>query len=505
MWCIGTICLGLLACNAMKGDKKMQNSDRVLKFGMKTTGWGPLFPPQHYSFFASIIMSHVYESLINVDDTGGYVPGLAKAWDVNENYTVYTLLIDTEKRFSNGTPLTAKICKDAFLHALKIEKKEKGKKALDLLYALKGYSKFDSTSDIEGVTVQSNNTLQLEFAKPFRRTIELLSGIRYAIYLNEDGKYLGTGPYIFKAISPDSVELHLNPFYSHKPSIERVLISGQGLKELNEGKVDVIFSYPEAETISGTNKKIKKLSSLIYSHRTILVNGMSGSLLVDKNLRKAVQYIIRNDIVENYSKNKDSYFNPGAQFYPPLSPGHLTAQEEEAIISQGGKYIDVLRIKSQKKPVRCYLRQALNYDFCSVLEKIGIRTQKHSIEYADMKKILFETHEADLLAGRVSYASADPDGLYDLFGKNSMLRSPFFAKPDVENLLEEGRTLTDPKLIDKHYQKISRTILDEVPVIHLGNEYIYLEYNSDVIEPIESVVAKRDYINAMLFQWKHRQ
>lgn len=503
-WIIFAVCLSLISCK-MKGDATVKNNHKVLRYGMKTTGWGSLFPPQHSSLFASIIMSHVYESLVGVDSTGGYGPSLAKAWDINKNHTLYTFMIDSEKKFSDGTPLTAKICKEAFLNALKIERKEKSKKALDLLYALKGFSKFDATGNIEGLIVKDDHTLQMQFEKSFRRAIELLSGIRYAIYLKREQKYIGTGPYIYSSITNNEIELILNPYYPSKPPIERVRITGDGLKEFNEGKADVVFSYPEDETeIDHTDHHIKtrKLSSLIHSHRTIIVNGMSESIFADKNLRKAIQYIIRDDVMKNNAKDVDSNFTPNAQFYTPLSPGYLDEKETEKIIVDGKKYIDELKIKSQNKPIRCFMRKDLHYNFCDVLEKIGIRTQKKFIDYSDMKKILFETHAADLVAGRVSYASGDPDGLYDIFGKNSILRSPLFSRPAIEDLLESGRTLIDPFLIDQHYKKISRVILEEVPVIHLGNEYIYLEYNANVVEPRERISAKRDYLNAMLFQWK---
>jgi hypothetical protein len=46
-------------------------------------------------------------------------------------------------------------------------------------------------------------------------------------------------------------------------------------------------------------------------------------------------------------------------------------------------------------------------------------------------------------------------------------------------LLEEGRSLLDRKLVDRHYQEVSSSVLEEVPFVHLGFFGRYFIYRKD--------------------------
>lgn len=484
---------------------KKNIDDKCLIYGMGSGGWGPLYPAHQSSLYAAIIISHVFDSLVGVDNSGGFIPNLAKAWEINEDYTIYNFTIDTNRRFSDGTKLTAGLYKESLLHSLKLEAAATNKSALDVLYALKGFSDFKSSGNISGLEVNGDDRLIMSFKKPFRGAIAQLSGTRYGAYIKKSEEYLGTGPYVYSKIENNLVELSVNPYYPSPPAIKHIKITTDGVKELYNGTAHVVLApFYSDQTQS---KKIKTaeeiLSSLLSTHWVIVVNGMENRIFSDKNLRKAAQYIVYNYIIEENSKLfKIPFFVSDIQFYPHLYPGRLDDSETKRLIDDGEKYIGLLKKASEKKPITCINRSSAAFDYCEAFNKYGINTVKQTSDFATTKKILYKTFEADLVSYGASYASADPDGLYHLLGKNGAIWTPLASREKVEKLAEEGRTLTDNSDINEHYKLLSMTIMEEIPVIHLGYQNLYLEYNSDLLKTTDKVTARRKALNVTLFQWR---
>lgn len=500
---IGFIVLSLVFMTGIKFMGKNKDK-KVLVYGMGTKGWGPLFPAQQSSLYAALIISHVFDSLVGVDNTGGFVPNLAKTWDVNEDRTEYTFVLDTTRKFSDGTNLTAEVYKDSLLDSLKLEAAATNKSALDVLYALEGYEDFKKMGEIKGLIVEGNDLLKFKFKKPYRGAIDQLSGTRYAVYKKVGDNYIGTGAYIYKKIEDGRVELEVNKYYPHEVPIKKVLINDSGSENLYKGLADVILPV-KTSLAKGADKNIKteKLSSLLGAHSLVVVNGIKGNIFADRNLRKAAQYIVSSYFNEEYAKKeKIPFFDNDIQFYPDFFPGHLSYKEVEHIVNEGVQYVNELRKVSLKKPIECISRPTATIDYCSAFKEYGIKVNQKVVDFDELRHIMYRGFNADLLSFGASYASADPDGIYHFLGKNGAIWSPMISRPVVEDLLEEGRSLISTEKIDFHYQKVARAILEEVPAIHLARWTFYLEYDSDRIEPVKLISGKRKALNVTLLKWR---
>lgn len=486
-------------------DRMRNNDERVLRFGLSSGGWGPLFPAQQSSLYAAIIISHVFDSLVGVDNTGGFIPNLAKTWDINKDFTIYTFVIDTERKFSDGTPLTAQIYRDSLLESLRLEAGATNQSALDVLYALKGYKDFSKTGNIAGLEVEGKNVLRMHFERPFRGAIGQLSGTRYGAYQKKNGVYLGTGPYVFDRTSDNSVDLSVNPHYPTSLAIKHIKITADGINALYSGKIDVALApfYSKPHQDKNINVGNEKLSSLLELHWVIVVNGMHSRIFADNNLRKAAQYLIYNYFITHYSNASEiPFFSSDIQFYPPLFPGRLSEGKAGAIIEEGKQFIEALRLASEEKPIVCLNRAIPSFDYCHIFEINKIKTKRLEGDFDHIKRTLYKTYDADLVSYSVSYAGADPDGIYHFLGHNGAIWTPLASRSRVESLIEEGRLLTDWNNIDDHYKKTSVAILEEVPVIHLGSQKLFLNYNPDILEPAEKVVAKCKALDVTLFKWR---
>jgi ABC-type transport system substrate-binding protein len=480
-------------------------TDKVLRYGMGSKGWGPLFPAQQSSLYAALIMSHVYDSLVGVDNSGGFTPNLARTWDINEDYTVYTFVFDTTRQFSDGTKLTAQIYKDSLLHSLRLEAGATNKSALDVLYALKGYSEFESTGDIVGLEVDGKEKLRMLFEKPYRGAIAQLSGTRYGAYVIRNSNYIGTGPYVYEKKEDGIVELAANPFYPTPPPIKKVRITTDGIKDLYDGRIDVALGMGRINSPGDSALRIEheKLSSLLMSHIVVLLNGMNGRVFSDPRLRKAAQYVIYDYFTKKFADMTPlPFFTPDIQFYPQLFPGRLSDDEARRLLDDGRNFVNDLRKASQDSPIECIYKVSSPLNYCDALVEKGVKVVARSSDFASTKSVVYKTFDADIVSLSVSYASADPDGIYHFLGRNGAIWSPLSSRPTVEALIEEGRALIDPESINEHYKRVSRAILKEVPAVHLGSGSLYLEYNADVVEPVNKIAGKRKALNATLFEWR---
>lgn len=484
------------------------NNVKTLNYGLGSNGWGPLHPAQQSSLYGAIIISHVFDSLVGVDDTGGFIPSLAKAWDISEDRRIYTFVLDTQRTFSDGTKLTAQIYKQSLLNSLKMEAAITNKSALDVLYALVGYDDYVSTGDIPGLVVEGDEKLIMYFKKPYRRAIDQLSGTRYGAYIEKNGHYIGTGPYVYQHIDEDLVELLPNPHYPFEVYVEKVRITGAGSDDLYRGNVSLSLGLPMVDIHDESHKDIESeiLSSLLLIHWGVVLNGLKPSLLSDIRMRQAVQYIIYRSFVDdekNYTRKP--FFTPTIQFYPPLTPGHIDKDEAISLMAEGEKYIEELVRATLDKPLKCVSRMRdseNNYNYCDVLQKAGVNISVIEADFKATKDIIYRNHDADMVEYGISYASADPDGIYHYLGRNGAIWTPMSSRPNIEQMLEDGRSLLERHDLNEHYKDVSRTIIKEVPMVHLGFQNLFLRYNSRLLKPSRAVSARRKAINAVLFKWR---
>src|SRR5690606_16074377 len=106
---------------------------------------------------------------------------------------------------------------------------------------------FKKTHRLRGVEAPDQETLILNFRKPFRTALIQFAGARGAAWKEseEPGSYLGTGAYVLKEVSDKKIEGQLNPFWKGEPpshSMVEVLFNGEDcLSAVAAGKSDVFY------------------------------------------------------------------------------------------------------------------------------------------------------------------------------------------------------------------------------------------------------------------------
>jgi peptide/nickel transport system substrate-binding protein len=67
-----------------------------------------LDPARNFSITGSIYQLSVYEQLLSLDSSNKYMPLLAKSWSVNDEQSKFIFMLDSNARFSDGSPVESK-------------------------------------------------------------------------------------------------------------------------------------------------------------------------------------------------------------------------------------------------------------------------------------------------------------------------------------------------------------------------------------------------------------
>lgn len=485
----------------LAADLKEERSRYKIKIGVPNY-WGSLVPPLQHTAVGHAIIINSFEPLTSIGENGTITPSLAKSWNISNDFRVFTFKLDTTKRFSNGEHLTAYHLKAAWEKGLKMIPHSHNQSPLDALYGLNGFEDFNNSGKLRGVKILDAETIQLEYKRPFRMGLNYLSGASYAafIYDSKVNKYYGTGRYILKEDQLRSkVLLDINPYHQESKSItsaEISVVAPENAKIALENNSIDLYDFAENSLIVNECEKPHKFIKCQIgqegSHYVVFVNGLKGRFFNNQNYRLALQALIAKNLQSQRSLYpRLAHLEVDFQTYLPFQKGRLSENEVQEIISAGEKYIDEFKNATQKTPLFLVTDQTNDW-IIEFLKNLGIKfsPQTGVYEWYQATKMLYKTSDMDLLLKRFSIADGDPDGIYHALGKNGSILCPMNYREKVAEKLEVGRTITNEEAIDVHYKDVSKTILEEVPYIHLGFYSAISAYRADQIT-FDSHIKKR--------------
>ena len=491
----GGLCLFLI----LSGIKLYMMRARIHEIKIAFAGyWKSVHPGLQHTLVGDLTLSNQFEALVGFNQNGVYVPLAATEWSISPDFKIFKFKIDTARKFSDGVALSAKHFKDSWEAALKLDPKSSNNSLLDILYKVEGFSDFKTTGTLSGVKVIDDSNLEIHFATSFRMALEQFSGNRFAAYREVSGKFLGTGVYVIEELGPELLRLTPNQYFS-TPVKDSILLSSvsseNAVKELMIGHVDVV-AYAMGATVAEEVEKNDKLSTIVGQdalHRAFYTNNQKGRLFAKKEYRKAFQYL-----VYQYSKNNpkflgnSNYTSFDMQVYLPFQEGRIEDREMRQIVESGKPFVnEFLAAAKQNPPV---FIESKGYSFKKILKEIGVPLSPKSrmVEKTDIIDIIYKGEAADIIPGSFGVASGDPDGIYHKLGKSGAIASPMTRNTPVASLLEEGRQITDKSKLDSFYQNVSRKILDEVPLVHMGFNKAVAIYRNDKVKAQDRVLRRNE-------------
>lgn len=457
--------------------------------------FGPgTFDPHKNIAWASI---NVYESIYNGlvkwnEDESDLVADLATSWEISEDGLTYTFKIRQGVKFHNGRDMTV----------------EDVKFSLDRLRDPEISAFAANYSAVESVDVIDDETVQISLSSPVA-TMMLFLTDRYSIIPSEAADTLetqpvGTGPFMLEEYVLDQyVRLVKNPDYYEEglpylDAVEFKILGDEASKEaaIRSQSVDMAwFRDPrQAEAIAADLPNLVSAPGIPSRHIYIRLN-LCEEPFNDLNVRRAFsvamdrQALVNTVIPPQYGGSISGIVEPTSPFvWTGDEHPYYThdVEEAKALLAEAG-YPDGVSIDAYK----VVAANQLDVDAAQVLEQqwaeAGIDV---TIQPMEVGQILSDWNTATGKMIQVGITwEPDPDTrLYNVFHSSSAVAQAYcLDDPELDELLDRGRTTTDRAERMEIYQAAQDRIADQAYVLVLYGYPLRWETWFDYVEGYHNV------------------
>lgn len=427
----------------------------------------------------------VFETLVTRDDEGNIAPMLAESWDIKDDCT-YIFHLRKGVKFHNGEELKASDVAFSF------------SKIAESPHA----SSIRATIDFENSKALDDYTFEMKLTEPFGPILNHLGHAVMAI-VNEKAyteagdqvneKPCGTGPYKFVAWYPaDRIEMvAFDDYWGEKAAITNLTwrtipeIASRSI-EVEAGTVDVAIDIQASEL--ARLEKVEKVTTFKEERSSINFICLNNLIAPFDNVkvRQAINMAIDVDAICNVV-----YQGTGAVAQAPMSksvwayndnlpPHERNVEKAKELLAEAG-YPDgfTCTMTCDQNQQRLDTAEMVQMQ----LAEIGITMKIASMERG--------TFIDNVISGNLEMFglgwtadTGDPD--YALFASfHSSMHGEggnmsFYTNPEVDRLLDLGRSSTDPEVRKDAYYKVQEIVWNEVPCVFLQCPEDLYAYNSNL-------------------------
>ena len=431
---------------------------------------------------------YVFNGLVRYDKNLKLEGELAESWEVSPDGKRITFHLRKGVRWHDGVPLTSDDV--MFTYRRMIDPRTPTAYGEDF-------------KQVRRATAPDPNTFVVEYSRPFapalaswgmhvlpRHLLEKYPDISKSP-LNK--KPVGTGPYRFvEWKTGEKVVFDANPdYFEGKPYISRVItrvIPDQATMflELKSGGVDIMTLTPPQyvrQTETAEFKKSFNRYKYTASGYTYLGFRLSHPFFKDKRVRQAIAHAAdKKSLIDGvllglgqeatgpYKPGTWAY-NPDVKKYPhdPLRAKALLAEagwkEKDGVLVKDGRPFEFTVLTNAGNDARAKTAAILQQN----LAEVGIRMQIRTVEWAAFINEFIDKRKFDavILGWNIT---PDPDQ-FDIWHSSKTgpkeLNHVGFANPEVDRLLDEGRSTFDLEKRKKAYFRIQEILAEEQPYVFL--------------------------------------
>lgn len=471
-----TICLLLTACSAPSNNAPAEKPIQIA-LTQDILSFDPMLTSD---IFSEAVLRCVYTSLYDFDDELNLRPRLVKNETVIDNRT-WELEIHQGVTFHDGSPLTVDDVIFSIERARKGGRTEKPLEVLDQLEKIDDYTFRISTKEPYA-------SFLYVFAKAET------SIVSKAVVEAPDYDFsvpVGAGP--FKMVAREegsriSLERYDDCYLGKaaSPNLDFVVLvtEQERTAAFLEGDVDILFSVsaydceklrlsPNVKLIQSPSTKIEYLS----------LNNLHPPLDNPK-VRLAISYAIdREKIVSGVYRG---YATPSSSLIPQGVMGYLDSpvtydpQRAKELLAEAGYEdgfsFDVITIDTIRKNTLEYIKLDL--------AEVGIKLNYNLVTMKEAVSMMTAGEHDSILVGWAF--NPDPNGVLPLVlgtGSGKTMNSSNYSNPEVDALMEQGRSEPDMDAKREIYEQINRMVSMEAPIVVLHNPMV----SSAALENIEGI------------------
>jgi peptide/nickel transport system substrate-binding protein len=433
---------------------------------------------------ASVIGQHIFEKLVERDQSLKIVPALAAEIPKLVSPQVWEVKLRKGVKFHNGEDFNA----DSVKFSLERAKDTK----------MRGAPNF---RPIERVEVVDPYTVRVHTSKPWPIFVVAMNHPQAAMYPPKAyaGKEsaeisknpIGTGPYKLVRWSKDEeIVLEANPsFWRGAPKIKTVVFKpipddAVRVAALQNGEVDVAVNIPPhlANIIANhprlflsTAPSIRTLQLMIVTHdfdKDHKLIGVTKSPVADKRVRQALLYAVDADeIIKNVLDGKA--FRVATLLTPlhfgydaSLKPVKPDQAKVKKLLAEAG-FANGLELTLNSPQGRYVRDKEVAEAVAGQLTKAGIKTQLKTHEFVSFLNTMVYVHKPGpvWLIGWGT-PTVDAETVYGpLFRTGSNLGN--YSNSDFDGMVDQAQSTMDEKRRLEIYHRINKLFVEEVPAIPL--------------------------------------
>lgn len=449
----------------------------------------------------------IFNGLVKLDENMRLTPDLAEKWEMTDDVT-YIFHLKKGIKFHDGIELTSKDVKYTYEFILEPVNKSPKKGGYDRIKEIK-------TPD--------DYTVIFILKEPFAPFLDNMTlGIVPEHAAKEKGgdfssHPIGTGPFIFKEWAQDErviLSTNIN-YFEGRPHINQVIykiIPDETIRvlELEKGDVQLLMNpiTPDILPRFEKNKYLKIIKNTGTNYSYIGFN-LNDPILKNLKVRQAIAHAIDRDgickyILKGLAKKTDGILtNYNWAYEPDLKNYNYNPELSKKLLDEAGFPVHSetgIRFKLTFKTSQNELRKRIAEVFQEQLRKVGIEMEIRTYEWG--------TFFSDIKSGNFQVFSltwvgvSDPDIFHYMFHSSSLppdgANRVRYSNPEIDSLLEHGRKTLSQEKRKEIYNKIQKTISDELPYISLWHSVnvAVMKKNVEgfVLYPDEDMVSLKSVI-----------
>ena len=428
-----------------------------------------LAPHQNTGTAAGTAKIQVFRGLLGYDGEANVRLEVAEDWQ-RETPTRHTLRIRANAKFHNGDPVTSEDVRHTFEQIL-------GERST-------AYLKPDFERVLERVEVVDGRTVRFHLKTPSATFPYLLASWHSVIISHKSpaNAPIGCGPYRIANIERGTrIDLErVADFYRagrpRVPKIQLIAYPDENLRvaALEAGDVDLIeyVPWPNMEQIT---RNPNLLLDTVDGPFMYLLFNVTRPPFNDVRLRQAVAFAVRReDVVQAAFQGRGSVlegipFVPGSPFFNAETARHWRRDldRSRALLREAG------HANGFQATLASTAQYGMHKDTAEVVQQslrdVGIQVQLNMPDWATRVNIGNRGQYDFGVMGSAGDFN-DPDSLTAFLGggPGSLVRSFGYENPDMNRLLEQGRTEVDENRRKAIYAQVERLALQDAPLVGLS-------------------------------------
>jgi len=414
----------------------------------------------------------IYDNLLDINEKGEIIPALAQSFTAARDAKSYRIKLRPGIKFHDGTPLDAEAV--AFNVRRAADPANRCRCLPDLV-------------DLAEVRVLGQIVMK-QPASHFLAVLAEVPGLMASpAAIQKFGKDyganpVGTGPFVLKEWKRGNF-LHVvrNPNYwrAGLPYLDEVFYRPMPdeqtrIAALKAGNVDVVLLPAAKDVVESRKDRNLKVIDPGNLGSTFVMFMHKAEPMSDPRVRTAITLAtdskaIAKTILHGVYKPARTAFGSGLAAHEKVTSWpEFDLKKAQDLVKEIGKPIK-FKFSIQPTPTSLHVAQALQ----QMWKRAGIEAEIHSLEQVQLIRNAIDSNFEAMLF-RWPGRSDHDNNVYQFFHSKSTRNYVKYANPEMDRLLEAGRTLTDPAMRERIYVEINNLVARDLP-------YSFLWYSTPYI------------------------